>query len=236
MWFVYRRPPPSNTVTAPYRYVSPFGTSEGRIAATTQDDSGLAELESILTRSPVSKDPNLNTTDVSGAYEFIPQGMISLPDTSNHDTPAQEELRNFGNDVGSVVQSFELSNPDQPSILKNFMEDRDNPEKIAGMKRLGAQLRDVGTQIAQLDPIPAQMKPSLLDLSAHYQEIGKLLAAVPDAKGNDNLYEAIVTYDQAAERFVTSLVNFALLFPAAGIKFSQDEPGSVFMFQQGTSL
>ena len=225
----------NNTSVVPYRYVSPFGTNDGRVAPSAQDDAGLSELEGILTKN-TTKDTSLTTANVSDAYQFIPTGMISLPDTSNHDTPPQAELRQFGNDVGSVIQSFEQSNPDQVAVLKNFMEDQNNPDKINGMKRLGGQFKDIGSQISQIDPVPKQMKASLADLTSHYDEIGKLLAAIPDAKGNDALYDAIVTYDHAAERFVTSLVNFALVFPASGVVFSQDEAGSVFMFQQGGSL
>ena len=192
----------------------------------------LSEFQKILTKTP-AKGTGQTTTDVSSAYEFIPTGMISLPDTSPHDTPVQAALRSYGNDVGSIIQSYEQSNPDQVAVLKNFMEDRGDPDKISAMKRLGSEMKNVGTLIAQTDPVPTQMKVSNADLAAHYDEIGKLLAAIPAAKGNDGLYDAIVTYDQAAERFVGSFVNFALLFQANGVIFTQEDAGSVFMFQQG---
>jgi hypothetical protein len=229
-------PRPGNpTSVVPYRYISPFGTGNGA-QADPSDDTGidLSEFEKILTKGPNEKDPDISTTNAADSYEFIPTGMISLPDTSRRDTPAQTELRSFGNDIGGIIQSFEQSNPDQPAILKNFMEDRNDAGKIAGMKNLGAQLKNIGTLMQQQDPIPKQMKPATLDLANHYVEIGTLLAAIPDAKGDDSLYNAIIAYNEAAERFVGSLVSFALLFQANGVVFSQEETGSVFMFQQSS--
>jgi len=221
-----------NNSVIPYHYVSPFGTQPSGTdgAPAVSDDDPLSQLASMI-QKPASGTADGNT-DPSDAYSFIPNGLISIPDTSTKDTPAQAALRSYGNDIGAVIQSFEQSNPDQVAILKNFMEDRNDPDKAEAMRKLGGGLNYIGTLIEQESPVPSQMKAPQAALAAGYHEIGKLLAAIPDAKGDDNVYNAIVTYDSAAERFVGSFVNFALIFPASGVNFSQDESGSIFMFQQ----
>ena len=152
-------------------------------------------------------------------------------------TTEQHALYEYGNQVGGDIQGFELSHPNQPATLQDFAEDRTNATKIAAMKKLGADYVALGDLIASTDPVPTQMKSAQDSLAASYRDIGTKLGQIPDAnKSNASLVQAMLTYDATAERYVDSFVNFAQIFSANGVKFSNSDAGSAFVFQNAPSL
>lgn len=171
-------------------------------------------------------------TGISDAYAFVPSNLISPPyeQSLNTMTASQKALYGWGSDAGGAIKSYEDSHPNQAAILTNHMQDRDNPAKIAAMKQLGADLKNVALTIDNMGTPPPQLATAAPELAAAYRDIGEKLAAVPDSKGDEAIVKAILTYNSAAEAFVQKYVNVVLILQANDVKFTQDEPGSVFMF------
>ncbi len=185
-----------------------------------------------LTHSSQTQNPVPGDTSISDAYAFVPTGLISAQTQADvHKmTATQKALYNWGNDAGGAIQSYENNHPDQPAILTNFMQDRQNPAKIAAMKQLGADLQAIGNSFDTLMGIPPQLSTAAPALADAYREIGRNLAIIPDAAGDEATVKAILTYDKSAEEFVHKFVAVALILQANGIQFTQDEGGGVFMF------
>jgi hypothetical protein len=172
---------------------------------------------------------------LADAYAFIPSGLISPPKqkSSEEMSETQKAIYGWGQDAGNSILSYEQQHPNQPQILTDFIQDRENPLKIAEMKRLGADLIAVGDHIAEIGTVPGQLKTASTELASAYREIGANLSKIPDAKGDEALVEAILKYNGSAEAFVGKFVNVVLIFQAHDVKFTQNEAGGVFMFPSG---
>ncbi|MBI5470426.1 hypothetical protein HY968_03895 [Candidatus Kaiserbacteria bacterium] len=232
-------PPAQNPGVSPgygaatYKYVSPFATSVPPSAA-NDDVASFNSFLAQLSYSTVANDSRPTPdTSLEGAYAFIPSGFFSTGQVSVSRTKDQRLLYDFGNDVGNIIQGFEFSHGNQVAILKNFAEDGNDTGKQAAMRQLGADLADVGAQLDGLDSAPAYAASALYALAASYRDIGNKLASIPDGHGDAEIITRMETYDAAADKFVSNYVALALIFPAYGVSFQQDDPGSIFMLQQG---
>lgn len=175
------------------------------------------------------------STDTFNPYMFIPQGMISTTTAyTQQRTPDQDALYQYGNEAGSYIQSYEKFHTDTTNILQDQINDRNNPDKIAAVEKIGADLAAVGTQMSQMTEIPPQVQSAHDALVASYQEIGKDLALVPQASYDTDFANAIKKYDAAADTFTRHFVSLALIFSINGVKFGPGDPGSVFTFTQST--
>jgi hypothetical protein len=165
----------------------------------------------------------------TNAYAYIPTGLVSIQ-TPKKRTDLQQKLYEYGNEVGSYIQSFEDQNPDEAGILKNQIEDRNNPDKIAAVQALAAGLQQVGKSIAGIDTTPTQMVDSQKRLAQSYITIGTTLALVPQTQRDSDFVVAIQNYDSAADVFTKNYVAMAQLFGAYGVTFQPSDAGSVFTF------
>jgi hypothetical protein len=219
-------------ITLPYTNVYSGVSSEPQDAQASNSDAFDWDSFIYSLSKPATQTQNTNQTPTPDAYSFIPSGLITLdkPQSTYTMSASQKALYGWGNDIGSIVKSYEDNHPNQPQILTDHMQDRYNPQKIAAMKALGADLQAVGNSIDSLSPVPPQMQNAAPTLANAYREIGRNLAAIPEAKGDSATVEAILTYNKSAEAFVGKFVAVVLIFQANDVKFGQNEPGSVFMF------
>ncbi len=206
--------------------------NQNEIGSGPADESTSFDFQAFVAALSSSKPANLPTETDTGAdaYSFIPSGLIATTTLLAKRTPLQEKLYSYGNEVGDTIVSFEHGHPDQPTILKNHIEQQDSPEAIAALKKLGGDLAHVGDTLASMELVPTQAAAANTALAEAYRTIGKKLAAVPDAKGNDTLYDAIVSYNAAAEDFAKKYVALALIFQSYGVTFSPGDGGSIFVF------
>ncbi len=163
------------------------------------------------------------------AYSFIPQGLISTSVPRKRLTPTQRAIFDYGNEVGSHIQSFEEWYRSAPQILKDQFEDRENPEKNAALLSLARGLEDVGSQLEAIQA-PSEIRLAHQKVAASYKELGTKLSAVPGAKSNEAVLNTILAYNTAVETYVKNFVALATLISAHGVSFSSDDPGSVFTF------
>jgi len=230
-------PPPQKPggVNAPYVNVKATSTATTTQVTQPAQDSSFFDWNSFvaaLSHPPKASAATSSDTGISEAYSFIPTGLFSppSPQTSMDMTDSQKALHGWGQSAGEIILAFESSHTNQPATLTDFIQDRQNASKIASMKQLGADLTSVGDSIAAIDPLPPQMQTAGPGLADAYREIGRNLAAIPDAKGDDATVKAILTYDKSAEAFIQKYVNVVNILATNGIKYTQDEPGGVFMF------
>lgn len=175
---------------------------------------------SVSTESETSLDP----------YSFVPTGFISTSSGQKIRTPVEQSLYNYGNEAGSLIQSFESSFKNAPQILKDQFEDREDAAKRNALLTLAGGLEGVGIQLEKIEDVPAPIAGAHAKVAASYQELGKKLALLPEAKREETILDAMLSYNGAVEVYVKNYVSLATIFTAYGVTFSPDDPGSIFMF------
>lgn len=215
----------------------PIAPSQQPGTDTSMSNNDLASLLTLLSASShlvVGSAPS--TTTASIAYQYIPSGLIATTTFSQKRTPTQQVLYEYGNEIGSYIQSYEARAGNIPQILKDQIEDRGNPQKGKAVKDIGAALIYIGTQMKAMEQVPAGTEGLHTALAASYQEIGSKLQAIPDAQGDQAFIAAIQSYNTAADTFAKNFVALADFFGLSQVKFSSVDPGNVFTFSAGGSF
>ena len=213
----------------PYTYIPPkVATTSAQAGA--QDSFDFDSFAAMLLQGSAS----VSTAQGTGAptldpYAFIPQGFVSTTSVSIR-SGQEQALYDYGNEIGSYIQSFEEQHQNMVQVLKNQIEDRTSSEKAAPVLQLASALRGVGESLQNMDTVPTGMRGAHSALAESYIEIGTKLALVPKAERDADLIEAIQTYNAAADVFTKNYVALATLFGAYGVTFSPSDAGSVFMF------
>jgi hypothetical protein len=173
--------------------------------------------------------------DMSAIYSLIPSGLIATT-TEPVRTEAQQKLFNYGNDAASYIQTYEDSNRNASVALRDQAEDRQNPQKKQAVKLVAAGLRTAGESLLGMEELPPLVAGTHKALAESYIEVSRELAKVPDANGDEAFIAAINTYNAAADTLVKNYVSLATAFSLAGVKFSPQDPGSIFTFSAGGGL
>jgi hypothetical protein len=186
---------------------------------------------------------SVNTTSgnsnsvIQEAYQFIPQGLVAgTTSAAKAKTPQQEALYEYGNEVGSEIQSFEELHTDQAEVIKDQAEDRTDPTKAAAVVSLGQALESVGTFMQGMQEVPPSVQSLHSALAKSYLDIGAKLQLVAQAQSDQAFVQAVETYDTSAGTFVGNYASLAQYFSAQGVVFAQQDPGSVFSFNQSDGL
>ena len=164
------------------------------------------------------------------AYSFIPSKLMSATSAPDRRTDMEQKLYDYGNEVGSFIQSFEDQHPGVAQILKNQVEDRNDASKAAAVVAIADALKSVGNNLTIIDNVPSQMAVVHVRVAKSYIAIGTNLALVPQAQNDADFLKAIETYNAHADTFVKNYVALAELFGAYGIVFASIDAGSVFTF------
>ncbi len=214
---------------APYTYTVP--TPQQNVDTGDAVDAGFDfnAFVSMLSAPSTSGSPQKTTPAAGSAYTFLPGGLVSVEAPKTR-TVLQKHLYDYGNDVGSFIQSFEQENPNESRILTDQAQDRADAGKAAALQSLAQGLSALGDNLLTIDEVPSQMTAAHTALANSYKNIGEKLALVPDAQSTADFVAAVKTYDATADVFVKNYVAFANLFVAYGVTFSSGDPGSVFTF------
>lgn len=215
----------------PYTYTPPKPITE-QIDETTivQGQDFSSDFQSFLAMIEKSAGTKSTVSGGTDAYTFIPSGYISTSTASVARSDSQQKLYDFGNEAGDYIQSFEGQNSSMIQILKNQMEDRTDPEKAAAVVAIGRGLYNLGERLSNIEVIPQAVENPNEDLADSYREMGTKLQNVPAARTDQELIAAITDYNDAADRFAGRFIKLVNLFASYGVKFSADDPGSVFVF------
>lgn len=229
---------------APYTYIPITASQDTNLDATSTDSFDFNGFISLL--SAGNKKATAGSTgkgaQPTSAYAFIPGGLVSTSTAQKIRTPLQERLYNYGNDVGSFIQSFEQQYPNETKILTDQIQDRKDTVKGAAVVSLGQALSALGSSLSAMDDgsgdeggnqsVPSQMRPSHLALAKSYSELGAKLALIPKTQSDTDFIAAINAYNASVDTFTKNYVALANLFAAYGVSFSPEDPGSLFTFTQ----
>lgn len=214
----------------PYSYIVPgFSTSGPSEEGSSYDfEAFIAK----LTKESAPKgqaDTNEDNAFLS-AYAFIPRGLISTSTPRSTRTALQQQLYDYGNDIGSTIESFEQQHSNTPQILKEQVEDRSNPGKAAAVVRIGHDLEEMGNNLAAMETVPSAVASAHEALAKSYIEIGKKLALIPGAERDSDFIAAIQAYNASADTFAKNYIQLVSLFGAHGVAFTSADAGKVFTF------
>lgn len=219
---------------APFSYTPSVPLAQEGSAPT---DMGVFDFDTLI-RALVAKNPAPGESGVSGdeggwgdAFSFIPGGLVATTAPQQNQTPRQRTLYEYGNRVGAEIQSFEDSWPNAIQILYDQAQDRNDAAKAAAAERYARAFAELGVRLLDVGEVPSQAKAAHDALAASYQEAGKNLEMIPKARSDNEVLDAVLTYNASMDTFTEHFVNLALLFSANGVTFGAEDPGSVFSFR-----
>src|SRR3989338_4791252 len=215
----------------PYTYTPPVGVAE----SAPSQNTGPYDFETFVAMliketTPKKQGGTGADSSVIEAYSYIPRGLISTTTPTVSRTALQQALYEYGNDIGSSIESFEQQHSNMVQLLKEQVEDRGNADKAEAVVNLGRSFQGLGTNLASMDSVPSAIVSAHQALAQSYIEIGKKLALVPQAERDSDFIEAIKTYNAAADTFTKNYIQIAALFGAHGVIFASMDGGRVFTF------
>ncbi len=186
-------------------------------------------LLSALTQKATAPDKEIEPT--TDAYNFIQQGLISVPDTTEQKTEFQKELFEYGNRVGVLVRAFDESHTSMISTLKDAYEDRGNTAKREAAVRIGTDYIQLGKDVEALAEIPSAVNSMHRAIARSYQAIGEKMILKLNATSDEEFVTAMHTYNASALEFTNNFVALASYLSGSGVRFSTGDPGSIFTFR-----
>jgi len=217
----------------PYTYIAPNFVNTAPPAEDNSDSYNFDAFIAELTKQSVVK----ATADTGGgaqsAYTFVPRGLISTTTSRAARSALQQQLYDYGNDIGSTIESFEQQHSNTVQVLKVQVEERANPEKAAAVVKIGRDFEELGKLLLQMDSVPPAAATAHGALAQSYIELGKKLALVPGAERDADYIKAIEAYNASADTFVQNYARLVSLFGAYSVTFTSIDGGKVFTFNPG---
>jgi len=167
-----------------------------------------------------------NTEIWLGGYN----GSSTYEQPSN-ESEAQAALHQYGNELGALLKSFNLSQGDQPNVLDKFIKDRAN---TTGLKRLTDGYIKLSADIAHITA-PASLATIHSSLVSSYASVGELLWDLTSATNDEELMQKMLTYNESSNEVAKQQIAFITLLKAYDVTFKSHEAGSIFMFSPSAS-
>lgn len=188
----------------------------------------LAELLKLLaTPTPTTLSSDGEAT--ANAYSFIPSGLISV-ETSQKRTPEQQALYEYGNALGTEIQSFENSYRDAAVILDEHARARTDAGKAGNVHKLGVAYAELGVRILGINPIPPEAASFNAAYGTTYRLLGTHIATIAKATTDEEYIAAITAYNDGADNLTKRFLAMVTLFGTNNVTFASSDAGSVFMF------
>lgn len=236
-------PTPSSlaTDTAPIVIQSNAATSttppHNTAQAITEDDltTLLNELTPHITHVSLDTASTPTTTDTSLNWLYIPPTMVISTTSPKSQTPLQQSLYQYGNDIGSIIQGFDATHTGTVQTLTNAINDRHDTTKEQAVERIGKDMINVGNGILAEGAIPDAAAAGNTALGNSYIASGKALIASAQAENQlDATYiAALQAYNKTSLTVIRAANALSLVFSLNQVSFSRSDPGSVFMFSGG---
>lgn len=193
--------------------------------------AGLSQPSTDSAAAPVSDKP-----DMSLAYSFIPSGLVATTTPGPKRSALQESLYHYGNDVGSYISTYEAGSASTGQVLTDQLHDRQNAQKAQAVRDIGRALQAAGKNLQGIEAVPSTVSSAHTALAESYIDAGTKLTRVPDAESDQDFITAIQDYNTAAERLGRSFAALANVFVGTGVRFTPQDPGSVFNFSGNAGL
>ncbi len=176
----------------------------------------------------------INYSAQTSYTNLLNTNSIWLGGYSNTQTVVQKEvqtkdqiaLRAYGNKLGSLLTSFNISNGNQTDLLDTFLKNRNNTKSLELLTDNYTKLsKDIGKILT-----PAQLETIHPSLVSSYASVGTLLWELTLAENDQELLSKMLIYNKASEAVAKNHVALITLFKAYGIVFKSYEGGSIFSF------
>lgn len=148
----------------------------------------------------------------------------TIPTTQ--ETPTQRALHAYGNELGSLLSTFNITQGDQVALLESFLKNRTDTERLKNLTDGYVQLSSDISRISA----PEQVRTIHARLVTSYKAVGELLWNLTTAASDEELLDRMLTYNKASEAVAKQHVALVTLFKAHGVVFQDGEPGSIFSF------
>jgi hypothetical protein len=174
------------------------------------------------------------TAPDSTAWEVLPSTLLSLLSPQKKTkTPVQQELYDYGNVIGEILSSLDTAyGTKQVAIMQHFYQDRSSQSKIQDVLNLSKALSNTGDALSILD-VPTSAKTLHVAFAKGYKEIGEKLAAIPTSNTDEQLLDAIASYNNTVESFIQTYTSVVHLFSLNAVHFENTDPGAQFVFSGG---
>ena len=202
-----------------------------------EEPDDIAALLALLTKPP-SSSGGVGVEETSDAFAFIPQGLISTKTSNESRTVVvgqESSLHEYGNQIGTYIKDFEDTHRSGAQILKDHVEDRTNPQKIAALERLAFDMQEFGRSLVEMDYVPSAASGMHKAYANAYRAIGFALEDVAKTTTDEAFVDTIATYNASVEELTKRFLMLVALFGANNITFSSSDPRSVFMFNANVS-
>jgi len=196
-------------------------------------------------------------------YALFFKALSNILSPVDKRTPEQKVLFDYGNQVGLAIRNFEDTHGNVTQVLRDFFDSRTDFAKIASIPEAAdkyaqltaliggknqsvskesamANVQGVVNDYAQLSVairnvpnVPPQVESANAKLSRGYSDVAQGLSLLTKTENEAQLLEAIKAYNADADEFIENYVYLIQLFSAYGVKFSANDPGSVFSFSFG---
>lgn len=234
--------PTANTAT-PSQYTTqilPFTTStaaqqspnQTNITALTTDD--LDTLLQSISLSRQTKPISSSTTSTTHTWTYIPSTLVSTT-TEETLSPLRQELHQYGNEIGSMIQGFEAAHHTMVQVLTDGVNDRQDITKEQAVERIGQDMIMLGKNISAIGHVPKTAQGVHAALAQSYQTAGAALvkSAQAQSQRDTDYLTSLKLYNTTAEAYTRAFTNMALLFSFNEVSFSSNDPGGVFSFSGG---
>lgn len=208
-------------------------SQDGSTPAGVDDVASL--LAQLTQQTPVI--PSSQTNDAApDSYSFIPQGLVSVEPATKKRTAVQEDLFDYGNEVGTYVKGYEDTHYGTSQILKDHVEDRTNPDKIRALKILGDDMQQLGDGLRTLSDVPASAAGMHKVYANAYYAAGANLIMIAETTTDEEFLNAITKYNEIVDKLSTQFQLLVVLFGTNEVTFSSSDPGNIFTFNPTLSL
>lgn len=170
-----------------------------------------------------------NTNDLTEKVtllEFLNISPSIQEDIVTNPIPKKEvsELKKYGNTVGIIINKYGNSPKNELLIFERFFAEPNNNVTISDLNTLGQAYISIGDEIRIIDAPKAILQFNDAFALAH-KKVGEGMKTLI---GNDFTPENISSYSDSIAPFVNAYLNLAQYLRASGVRFEEDEPGSLF--------
>ena len=216
--------------TAPYTYNTGSTSSSANTSDTDASGFNTQDFLASLSHTSSTTTAYKQGASLQDAYTFIPSGLMSTSTGGKNMTADQQALYIYGNEVGSIIQSYETEHANAARVLQDQNNDRTDPTKSAAVVALADAMIAVGTSMEATEIVPKSAASAHHALAASYKESGQKLKGIASAENDADFINAIKQYDAVVDTYVHHYVALVNVFASNGVTFSQDDAGSVFTF------
>jgi len=137
-----------------------------------------------------------------------------------------KDLHNYGNELASLITSYQAVMGNQENTLDSFIKKQSNPNMQA-ILNLAKSYKRLSQKIENIKK-PDIIKEENKQLSDAILQLSKQLEILSKQKTEESLYAQTLNYNKTSEDLVQSMLNILDSFTTNGVHFKNGESASIF--------